>query len=367
MKNGGGVNGRLYSLDVLRGFDMFFIMGGDALLLSLCCLLPTTWGNNIASQLGHPAWHGFTAYDLIFPLFLFISGISFPFSFEKQINNGYSLWNIRLRIIKRGVILILLGVIYNGLFSFDFENLRIASVLGRIGVSWMFAAMITTYLNRKIRYVLIVVLLLGYWGLLSLFSAPDSNVGNFTMEGNIVSYIDRVVLPGALHNKIHDPEGILATIPAICTALLGIGVGEIVKRGTWKSSCFQILLLGVLLILIGYVWGLYFPINKNLWTSTFVCLTAGISMLLFTMFYFLIDVCQWRKGTFFFSVIGMNSITIYLAQQFIDFGFTVNVLLGGISHLFSPELERIILSIGYVLVCWLFLWFLHRHRIYLKI
>ena len=366
MKRGEG-DGRLYSLDVLRGFDMFFIMGGDALLLSLCWLLPTKWGSNVASQLGHPVWHGFTAYDLIFPLFLFISGISFPFSFEKQIRKGNSLRDIRLRIVKRGLILIFLGIIYNGLFSFDFENLRIASVLGRIGMAWMFAAMIATCLGRKLRYVIMVILLFGYWALLSLVGAPDSNAGNLTMEGNVVSYIDRVVLPGALHNKIHDPEGLLATIPAICTALLGIEVGEIVKKETWKSSCCRMLIWGVLLVLIGYIWGLYFPINKNLWTSSFVCLTGGISMLLFTIFYYLIDVCGCRKGTLFFRVIGINSITIYLAQQFIDFGFTTNVVFGGISNFFTPEWGRIILSLGYVLICWFFLWFLHKHRVYLKI
>lgn len=358
---------RLRSLDVLRGFDMFFIMGGDALLLSLCWLYPGSFTDAVAAQLGHPAWHGFTAYDLIFPLFLFLAGVSFPFSFAKQVAAGCPLSDIRLRIVKRGLILVLLGVLYNGALHFDAEHFRLASVLGRIGLAWMAAALLTTWLKRGERWGVMAFLLLGYWALLCWVDAPDSDAGNFTMEGNIVSYIDRLLLPGVLHNGIHDPEGLLATLPAVCTAMLGIEAGEQVRQNKGVSSCLWMSGIGVFLIFIAFAWDVVFPINKNLWTGSFVCITGGISLLLFALFHYVIDICNWRLGTNFFRVIGLNSITIYLAQQFIDFRFTAEAIFGGTTAFFPQEWSYVIISFGYVMVCWSFLWFLHLKRIYLKV
>lgn len=359
--------GRLHSLDVLRGFDMFFIMGGDALLLYFCWQFQGTWLDAIPPQLGHPAWHGFTAYDLIFPLFLFIAGVSFPFSFSKQQERGQSLTKIRLRIVRRGLTLVALGVVYNGLLSFDFENLRVASVLGRIGLAWMLAALISTLLQRRSRYILMGGILLGYWALLALVGAPDAEAGRLTMEGNIVSYLDRILLPGTLHNGIHDPEGLLGTLPAVCTALIGIEAGEAVRHGKGTRSCLWLAAIGVLLIVVAWVWNFVLPINKNLWTSSFVCITGGLSLLLFAIFHYCIDLRGWRKGTLFFSVIGLNSITIYLAQQFIDFRFTARAIFGGAAGWLPEAWQGTALAAGYVAICWMFLYFLHRHRIYLKV
>lgn len=358
---------RLHSLDVLRGFDMFFIMGGDVLLLSLCWLFPGSWADCVAAQLGHPAWHGFTAYDLIFPLFLFLAGVSFPFSFSKQLENGRSLFDVRLRIVKRGFILVLLGMVYNGILHFDEAHFRVASVLGRIGLAWMFAALLATWLGQRLRWGLTIFILLGYWALLAWVDAPDTDAGGFTMEGNIVSYIDRFLLPGILHNGIHDPEGLLATLPAVCTAMIGIEAGELVRRNRGVTACWWMGGIGVGLILIALAWDIVFPINKNLWTSSFVCITGGLSLLLFSLFHYVVDLCNWNWGTYFFRVIGLNSITIYLAQQFFDFRYTTDAILGGIAALLPGGWSSVLLSFGYVMLCWLFLWFLHQKSVYLKV
>ena len=367
MKSHTPFQGRLHSLDVLRGFDMFFIMGGDALLLYLCWHFSGTWMDVVAPQLGHPTWHGFTAYDLIFPLFLFIAGVSFPFSFNKQLEHGQSLSRIRLRIVRRGLTLVVLGMVYNGLLNLDFENIRVASVLGRIGLAWMLAALIATCVGRKGRYVLMAATLLGYWALLTLCSAPDSDACNLSMEGNIVSYVDRLLLPSVLHNGIHDPEGLLGTLPAMCTALIGMEAGEAIRNGKGARTCLWLAAAGAGLIALAWAWHYVFPINKNLWTSSFVCLTGGISLLLFSLFHYCIDLRGWCKGTLFFSVIGLNSITIYLAQQFIDFRFTARAIFGGAAGCLPEAWQGVALAAGYVAVCWAFLYFLHRNRIYLKV
>ncbi len=188
---------RLLSLDALRGFDMFFIMGGGSLLLAVASFLPADCAAVFAEQLGHKEWHGLAFYDLIFPLFLFLAGVSFPFSLDKQLSAGKDRSAVSLRCVRRGLMLILLGVLYNGLLQFDFENLRYASVLGRIGSAWMIASLVYLWLGKRVAVFVSVALLLGYWALLALFLAPDAPVGAFcfSMEGCIVGYVDRLLLP----------------------------------------------------------------------------------------------------------------------------------------------------------------------------
>lgn len=313
-------NRRLLSLDALRGFDMFFIMGGGALLLSLSSFLPDSISAVIAEQMGHKEWHGFAFYDLIFPLFLFLAGVSFPFSLSKM---GKNKSRMLFKILRRALILLFLGVLYNGLLNFDFENLRYASVLGRIGIAWAVAALIYLFGGKKLSIAVSVIMLLGYWALLALVKAPDAlpEIDIYSMEGSIVGYIDRLFLPGALHLGIHDPEGLLSTLPAVATAMAGIFTGEFVRDNKVKEyrKVGMMLCASMLLLVIGYLWGMVFPINKNLWTSSFVLFAAGWSLLLFAMFYLVIDVVGLKGWSFFFRVIGMNSITIYLLQQFVDF------------------------------------------------
>ena len=268
---------RLLSLDTLRGFDMFFIMGGGSLLLALASFLPEDCRAIVTEQMGHKEWNGLAFYDLIFPLFLFLAGVSFPFSMAKQLSAGKDKSEITLKIIRRGLLLVFFGVLYNGLLQFDFETLRYASVLGRIGLAWMFASLIYLWFGKKVALFLSAKILLLYWALLALIVAPDApaGAGSFSMEGCIVGYIDRLLLPGQLHLEIHDPEGILSTLPAIVTALIGIFTGEFVRSewGSGHKKSLVMLFAALSLLVVGYLWGMFFPLNKNLWTSSFELLT----------------------------------------------------------------------------------------------
>lgn len=362
---------RLLSLDTLRGFDMFFIMGGGSLLLAIAAFLPDECRNILTEQLGHKEWDGLAFYDLIFPLFLFLAGVSFPFSMAKQLLAGKSKSEITLRIIRRGVVLLFLGVLYNGLLQFDFENLRYASVLGRIGMAWMFASLIYLWFGNKVALIVSGAILLLYWALLALFVAPDAPAGSgsFSIDGCIVGYVDRLLLPGQLHLGIHDPEGILSTLPAIVTAMLGIFTGEFV-RGNQMNGYRKSLVMGfvaVALLVVGYSWGTVFPINKNLWTSSFVCCAAGWSLMLFALFFLIIDVVQWRRWILFFRVVGMNSITIYLAQQFLDFNKPVKTIFGGVLAMLPENLYATGYWIAYIVLCWVFLYILYRQKIFLRV
>jgi predicted acyltransferase len=359
---------RLKSLDALRGFDMLFIMGLAELVIVVCNLLPCGATGWFAGQMEHVEWHGLAHHDTIFPLFLFIAGISFPFSIDGQKAAGKSDRQIYLKIVRRGIVLVLLGVVYNGLFRFNFETMRYASVLGRIGLAWMFAALLYKSFGTKVCVAISVAILIGYW--LLMWLAPGSATP-FSFDDNLVGTIDRVLLPGRLHERTFDPEGLFSTLPAIVTALLGMFTGQFVRQpaerfsGTKKSV--YMFAAAMLLLVAGCVWSYWFPLNKKLWTSTFVCVVGSYSLLMFALFYYIIDVKGIARWSFFFRVVGLNSITIYLAQRVIDFHGISDFFLSGIVAACPAAWGQLISVSGYVAVCWLFLYFLYRQKIFLKV
>ena len=364
---------RLHSLDALRGFDMFWIMGGEGIFVGLASLTGWPFFKWWAGQLNHVPWHGFHFYDMIFPLFLFIAGISFPFSYAKRTANNDSRKSIYKHVISRGLILVLLGIVYNNGVVFDFANMRYGSVLGRIGLAWMFAALI--FMNTKLtfRIVWLVGILVVYWLLFLIFPAHDLGATDpFSMEGNLAGYIDRLLLPGRFCcYKFGDSEGLLSTIPAISTALLGMLTGEFVKsqylgNKPLKKVLYMILVATGLMIL-GRIWNLAFPINKYLWSSSFVCFVGGLSLLLFALFYLVIDVWEYKKWTFFFVVIGVNPITIYLAERIINFNSAGLFFFKGITDLMHPSMAPMMRGIAITTVAWLFLYILYKKKIFLKV
>ena len=363
---------RLLSLDALRGFDMLFIMGFATLVVNVCHIFPGDVSAAVAESMSHPAWHGFSHHDTIFPLFLFIAGISYPFSLAKQRSLGATQGDLYRKILKRGALLILFGLIYNGLFRLDWP-MRTASVLGRIGLAWALAAMLFLNFRTRTRIGIVGAILVGYWSLLALVPAPDAPAGAdvYSMEGTIVGYIDRLLLPGKLHNKIFDPEGLLSTVPAVATAMLGMLTGEFVRLSEQRLSgnrkALYIALAAVAFTLVGILWDLSFPINKKLWTSSFVCVVAGYSLGMFALFYWIIDVKGYKGWVLPFQVIGLNSITIYMAQRIVDFKGISAFFFGGLAAKMPEAMAPVVASTGYLLVSWLFLYFLYKKRIFLKV
>lgn len=362
---------RLLSLDALRGFDMLFIMGLSTLLINICKLWPGDFSTWLTAQMGHASWHGFFHHDTIFPLFLFIAGISFPFSVAKQRANGMDERRIVAKVVRRALTLVLLGWVYNGLFNLEWATLRLPSVLGRIGLAWMFAALLFMNFGTRTRAAIAAAILLGYGVLLQFVQAPDMpDAGILTREGNIVGYIDRIVMPSHIYYKnVFDPEGLLSTLPAVVTAMLGMFAGELVRSDRYSGGRKALCLAAgavALLVLTLCVSPLQ-PINKMLWTPAFVFAAGCYSLALFALFYYVVDVLQWRRWTGFFRVVGVNSITIYLLQRIVPIWNVDGFFFGGLAGKFSPEAKDVILSIGYIAVCWTVLWMLDRKKIYLKV
>lgn len=361
---------RLYSLDALRGFDMFWIMGASGIVGSLYKATGATWLGVIEAQLEHPAWHGFHAYDLIFPLFLFMAGVATPFSTGRDMELGKKKGRILIKIIRRGLMLVLLGLIVNNhLKIMPISEVRFGSVLGHIGIAYMFANIIYLYASQKAQFAWFCGILVGYWLLFLFGSAPGFPRGDMTMEGNIASYLDRMVMPGRLYLKIHDPEGLVSTIPAISTALLGVFAGHLLRNNpmTGKRKASLLTVTGITFIAISLLWNTIFPINKNLWTSSFMLLTGGLSLILLSLFYYIIDVLGYKRWAFFFKVIGMNSILIYISGIFIDFRYTTIAFFQWLVDLIGEPYNIVVGAMCFVLVKWMFLYFLYKKNVFLRV
>ena len=362
---------RLASLDALRGFDMFWIVGGGTLATALSGYVAWPWLDWVVEHLEHKKWDGFAYYDLIFPLFLFIAGVAMPFSLTRRLEDGERKRRLYVRVFRRAALLVLLGFIYNGLLRFDWETMRYPSVLGRIGLAYLFAALIVLRFGVISQFIWLVVILLGYWAAMTLIPVPGHGAGVLTMEGSLAGYVDRAVLPGRLYKEVHDPEGLLSTIPAIGTALLGALAGALLRARRPGPILTTIILAaaGWACLEIGELWNLTFPINKNLWTSSFALVAGGRSLLLLAGFYFVIDVCRLEFLVFPFIVIGMNPITIYLcAHGLIDFQHTTQALFGGaLEHYAQEPLRPVLWALSVLLVEWLFLFFLYRKKVFLRV
>ena len=368
---------RLFSLDALRGFDMFWIMGADEISYQMAHATKSPFWKAVATQLDHPDWNGFHLYDLIFPLFLFMAGVSTPFSVGRELEKGKSREQLMLRVIKRAFILVLLGFyVNNGLKIQPIADYRFASVLGRIGIAYMFANIIYLYAKEWAQMAWFWFFIIGYYLLLKFTSAPGFHPGDLTPQGNFASYIDRIVLPGKLYVKypgttisMHDPEGLFSTIPAISTGILGILTGKFLKKPGLAPNlkALRLALFGIASLALALLLNFDFPINKNLWSSSFVLLVGGLSLLLMALFYYIIDVLGYKKWAFFFKVIGMNSILIYISSHFIKWTFTNQSTFGWIAQLAGEPYGAVILAITFVLVKWLFLYFLYRKKTFLRV
>ena len=361
---------RLYSLDALRGFDMFWIIGGEFIFHGMAKATGSPFWGFLSDQFTHPDWNGFHVYDLIFPLFLFLAGVSTPFSVGRDLEQGKTRNQLLLRVIKRGLILVLLGIYCNnGLQIRPLATMRLCSVLGRIGLAWMFANMIYLYAKERTQIIWFAALLIGYWLLLKFTSAPGFPHGDLTMQGNFASYIDRTIIPGKLYLDIHDPEGLVSTLPAVSTGILGIMAGLLLKNNTITPQVKAIrpAAAGAIFLVLAQLWNLDFPINKNLWTSSFVLHTGGLSLLLLSLFYYIIDVRGYQKWAFVFKVIGINSIMIYISSRFINWDHANNAFFKWVGQLVGDPFNIVAMSVCFLIVKWAFLYFMYRKKVFLRV
>ncbi|AKQ47075.1 N-acetylglucosamine related transporter, NagX [Rufibacter radiotolerans] len=303
-------NTRLRSLDVFRGITV---------LAMILVNNPGNWGK-IYAPLKHAAWNGCTPTDLVFPFFLFIVGVSIAYALASSKLHPETHNKTLLRIVRRGLTLFALGLFLSLFPKFAFETVRIPGVLQRIGVVFILAAIIFLKTEKRMQLLIMAVLLVGYW--LVMMYAPVSGIGQANLQPttNLAAWLDNTLLPGHLwsQTKVWDPEGILSTLPAVVTALLGVQVGQWLKRKDEPGNKIAWLMVwGVICTCLGLIWDLHFPINKSLWTSSYVLYSGGLAMLGLGLCYWLIDVKGYRKLTTPFLVYGVNAITVFFLSGLI--------------------------------------------------
>ena len=360
--------GRLKSIDALRGFDMFWISSGDAFFIALFTFINTPFFKDLALQLDHPSWAGFRFYDMIFPLFLFIMGVVMPLSITRRLERGDSRKKLYLHVFQRTILLIILGLVYNGLFNFDFAGQRYTGVLQRFAVTYFFAAIIVMNFKNRGQLIWAGSILMIYWLILLFIPSPGFQPYDLTPQGNLCGYIDRKFLPGSFCCYPYgDNEGILTMFPAIANVLFGVLAGRwLLGEDENNKKVKNLVIAGACFIAGGLLWSLVFPVNKYLWTGSYVLLTSGISFLLLSLFFWIIDVKGYHRWAFPFIVIGLNPITIYVAQGVFDFGIIANIFIHGFADSFG-SFKPVFFQFSVILVKWLFLYFLYRKQIFLKV
>jgi len=361
---------------------MFWIIGGGALTEAFARSFPVSWLQGLANQMEHATWAGFHFWDLIFPLFMFISGVTIPLAILSKLEKGISKKEVMLKITRRMLLLVSLGIIFNGILRDGFTNARYASVLGQIGIAYFIACIIVIYsASLKSQLLWLVGLLVLYTAVQLFVPVPGIGAGVLTPSGCINGYIDRLLLPGRLAygadaemisgNGIFDALGILCIISATGVTLMGYFAGRILLyKGTSPQK--KILLLsaaGTALIVLALCISPFYPVIKKCWTTTYNMLSGGISFLLLTLFYFIIDVRGRKKWTLFFRVIGVNSIFIYLivVGNLLNINYTTKSLIGWIINPMRENPGNLVLTIGNITLAWLLLYFMYRRKIFIKV
>ena len=416
---------RLMSVDALRGFDMFWIIGADSLVYALSRMTPTRTTTFLADELEHVKWAGFHFYDLIFPLFVFIMGVSVVFSLTKTIQQAGRTEALK-RIFRRSVLLFVVGIFYSGGITHAWPDIRLMGVLNRIALAYFFAGLLYCFFKPRALVAICVGILAGYWALMTFtpirniqltesnlaqmaeqagdkeaaallnedrnpsaiknspawaavekqFYATTNRVtGKFDPGLNLANHLDFQYLPGRKYDTFYDPEGWFSTIPAVATCLLGIFAGLLLRNHSLqdKQKVLWLISFGIAGVALGWLWSAQFPVIKKLWTSSYVLVAGGYSAILLGVFYLIVDVWQTRAWCQPFVWMGMNSITIYLATNILG-GYRRLAMrfVGGDAQIFLDAHvakgcgDMVISIVGLLLAFWL-VHFLYKRKIFLRL
>lgn len=359
---------RVVSIDALRGFDMFLLVGGGAILVAMFRPIEGAFSAFVQRQFTHVHWEGFHFWDLVMPLFLFVVGTSMPYSFEKRLSSGVSKLTLYRHIAFRVAILWILGMIRQGnLLSYDLDSLSLFNnTLQAIAAGYLITAVILLHCKPRVQYFIFAGLLLVYWALLAWVRVPGVGAGVLTPEANLAIHIDRVVLG----RFIGDDPGyswVLSSMTFAATVLLGAFGGRFLQGNTPdRAKVGWLVGAGAACILAGWAWGFSFPIIKHIWTSSFVLYSGGICLMLLGLFYGVVDVWGRRKWAYVFVVLGRNSIVAYMARSVVDLRGTARRLVGGLD-VYTGEWAGLLHAVVAFAVLWLALWYMYRKGTFVKI
>jgi len=361
--------GRIMSIDALRGFDMFFIIGGERIFASLHDVFNRPQTEWIRTQLTHVKWEGFRFEDLIMPLFLFIVGVVMPYSFDKRLDADHGKMRLYLHILRRTVILFVLGMIAQGnLLEYDLSKLHIYSnTLQAIAAGYIIAAIIMLNLGLRWQIATTGILLLLFWALMMLVPFPGRGADVLTPDSNLAIYIDRVIFGSFIDGTDPPYTWILSSMTFGCTVMLGVMAGHLLRSDkVGIRKVMWLMAAGGGCIVAGLLWNLCFPIIKHLWTSSFVLFSGGLCFMLLALFYLVIDVLGFRKWAFGFVVIGSNAIAVYMATHLINFRNIGGVFVEGLEKYAGNWYPLIYATAGFAVV-WLILWWMYRKKSFIKI
>ena len=373
----GAAVSRLMSLDVFRGFTVLLM------IVVNCC------GVGSFAQLQHSEWNGWTLTDLVFPSFLFITGVSLTFSFSSRMSANESRFHLLPHILRRAAIIFAIGLLINAFPYYHLATWRIPGVLQRIAICYLVASVLYLWTGLRTRWIIVASLLVGYWILMRFvpvpgFGIPTVNIPLLDPDRNIVAWLDRKLMWGHLYEHVRDPEGLLSTLPAVANTLFGVAVGQWIRslRADSTRLLRRLLAVGLACFVAGELWGLTFPINKKLWTSSYVLVTVGLAMLVLAASYWLLDVKKLRgRWTVIPLVFGTNCIFAYAfsefaAISFVVFRFNVAGKLTTCKDLLSTNIfdnisesqwSSLAYALFYVSFCWAVTYLLYRKRIFLKV
>lgn len=300
---------RLLSLDAFRGMTI---------MLMILVNNPGSW-SYVYPPLLHAEWHGITPTDLVFPFFLFIVGSAMAFSFRRRLDADKPSTSLYKKIVRRTFLLIFTGILLSLYPEFDFQEMRLPGVLQRIGLCYLFASMIVLHFKSRGQWIWILALLFGYWAIMTHIPFPGQGSDPWATGSNLAQHLDTALLKGFLYEPDFDPEGLFSTIPAVAQTLLGYRVGLLLLSDHEpRSKTNGMFIAANAVLLLGLVLSLWMPINKQLWTSSYVLVTTGIGLHIFTVCYWLIDVQRWKNWARPFLVFGSNAIFVFVASSFIS-------------------------------------------------